>query len=253
LTLDAQTVVIGATRIEAPRVVVTLGDGAVTLDPLSGRLYGGDLTGKAALTAADSATLQLSLSHGQLKTALADAIGVDLADGSIDAVLAVTANGPTMADWTRSLAGQGRLSVRDGHVTGFDLRSVDDRLRNPDGGLLGLLSAGLNGGKTAYTSLTGTVIVDKGVIVNQDLKLSADGGGADGAFRVDLPASTVDGQLAFHLAHAPDAPPLVLRVVGPLSSPRRFLDINPIQQWLARHVLTKGAKPKDILKSLFGK
>jgi hypothetical protein len=40
-----------------------------------------------------------------------------------------------------------------------------------------------------------------------------------------------------------------MRLTGSLQSPRRFLDIKPLQQWLADHGV-KGGKPKDVLKNL---
>ena len=54
----------------------------------------------------------------------------------------------------------------------------------------------------------------------------------------------MDAHAAFHLASSPDAPPLVMRLTGPLDNPRRFLDINAMQTWLAQ----KGIGAKGGLK-----
>ena len=68
--------------------------------------------------------------------------------------------------------------------------------------------------------------------------LTAEGGTLDANAAVNLPAYAVDARAALHLADAPGAPPLVMRVAGPLDGPRRVLDINPLQTWLAQ----RGAK-----------
>jgi hypothetical protein len=254
LKLDAEAVSLGVSHIATPHVTLTLKDGSAKATLADGQLYGGTIAGMATLDAGGAIAAQASLIHAQFKRALTDWSGFDVADGTMDAVLDVTANGHTRSDWTRSLAGHGTLHVHDGQISGFNLKAVDDKLRNLDanGGLLGVLTAGFNGGKTTFSALSGSLHIDKGVVTNTDLSLQADGGGADGAFQIDLPASTIDGHLGFHLTHAQDAPPLVLRIAGPLNAPRRFLDINQIQAWLIQHAVGQGGKPKDILKKLFG-
>jgi hypothetical protein len=215
------------------------------LDRLSSDLYGGQLAGTGSF-APDGMALHLALHQAQMKQALLDVADIGLADGTLEAETDLSG-----ADFQSHLNGTAHLAVTNGQIKGFDLKAADRTLaEKPNiGGLLMLLQSGLTGGSTHFSSLTGSARITNGVIVSDDLKLVADGGGASGAAKIDLPGNSIDSHADFRFASAADAPPLTMRMVGSLQNPHRYLDIKPLQTWLAEHGV-KGAKPKDVLKSL---
>jgi uncharacterized protein involved in outer membrane biogenesis len=249
LKLDARTLGYGTNRIEAVSLGIDLTNGTASLQRFGGQLFGGKLNGSGRLTADGTLALQLGLVHAVMRDALLGAADMDVADGGMDAELSVATSGLSNAEWIGRLAGTGKFAVTDGVVRGFDLKAVDERLQSLDSptSLLALLQAGLSGGKTHFSSLSGTLRIANGLVTTDDIRLTADGGGANGQAQINLPASVMDGRAEFHLASAPSAPPLVMRLSGPLDNPHRFIDINEIQQWLVSRIKVK---PKDLLKGL---
>jgi hypothetical protein len=247
LKLDAKAMSFGHSHIDGVSLGIDLVNGTASLQRLAALLYGGKLTGSGHFSADGNWGLQLGLAHAQMRNALPSAGDVDVADGAMDGDLTLATSGLSIAEWIGRLAGTGKFSVTDGVVSGFDLKAVDDRVQSLDSptGLLSLFQAGLSGGKTHFSSLSGTLRVNNGLITTDDIHLIADGGGANVSAQINLPAYMMDGRAEFHLASAPAGPPLVMRLSGPLENPRRFVDINEIQQWL----MQKGkVKPKDLLK-----
>ena len=252
MALSAPRLDLGKIRLEAPQAVLAVEGDRLRLDPVSAGVYGGKLTGSASLARGGGAiALNLTLSGAQMRQALLELADLGLADGVMEGEVKLTTTGAKPAERLAHLDGTARLVVRDGRVKGFDLAAADRALAEKPGigGLIMLLQAGLTGGATHFSSLSGSARVKGGVITSDDLKLVAEGGGATGAAMVDLPGDRVEAHADFRFASAADAPPLGMRLIGSLESPRRFLDVKPLQQWLAEHGVKTG-KPKDLLKSL---
>ena len=251
MAVTAPVLNFGKVWLDHVAVNVALPPGRVVFDHLTAGLYGGQLTGEGSIARDGSpSNLHLALANAQMKKALLEVADIGLADGDLAAEINLTSSGKP-AEMKANLTGTGSLSVKNGTIKGFDLKAANDKLKGKEGigGLLALLQAGVTGGDTHFSSLTGTAKAEKGVIVTNDLKLDADGGDATGAANINLPADTIDAHADFHFANAHDAPPLTMRLQGSLQSPHRYLDVKPLQQWLADHGVKTG-KPKDVLKSL---
>ena len=252
MVLTAPILTAGKTYFDHVSVDLSVPPGKLALDHLSAGLYGGQLTGQASLARDGGASsLHLTLTGAQMKKALLENADLGLADGELSGEANLTSAGKGDAEIKSTLAGTMSVAVKNGQIKGFDLKAANDRLRGNEGigGLLALLSAGLTGGETHFSSLTANARADKGVIVSNDISMVAEGGDAKGAATVNLPADTVDAHIDFHFANARDAPPLTMRLQGSLKSPHRYLDVKPLQQWLADHGIKTG-KPKDVLKGL---
>ena len=244
ISLDAKAVSVSGWRLDQPRAHVGLAKGVADVDRLSGRLLGGELAA-AARIASNALTLSATLKGADLAQVKPASGGLRLEKGRMGADLRLAAAGTSPAALVASLAGNGRVEVADGEISGFDLAAMDTRLRTMEnlGSLLGLVQAGLSGGSSRFSSLSGTFTADKGVVASRDLVLVAEGGGATGIATVDLPRETISSKIAFRLA-APDAPALGLRLEGPLASPVKAVDINDLQRWLVQKGLGKALNPK---------
>ncbi|OAN53742.1 hypothetical protein A6A04_14165 [Paramagnetospirillum marisnigri] len=228
---------------------------AVTVERLTGRALGGTLAAAGSANTAGVA-LAASLRGADIGGLGLGAGGVKAAKGRLDGEARLAARGTAPDQWRASLSGDGRIQVKDGVVDGFDLAAMDARMRNLEnlGSLLGLVQAGLSGGSSRFSSLSSTFTADKGVITSRDITLAAEGGSADGSAVIDLPRESLDARIAFRLA-APGAPPLGLRLTGPLASPNKSIDVNALQQWMVERGLGKAIKGKagGLLDSLLGR
>jgi uncharacterized protein involved in outer membrane biogenesis len=234
LTVKAAVLLRGTTRFDNAQFHLRLADGKAGLDQFACQLYGGALTASGRFDASGGAELQAKLQHARAGEALMQLADLSLAEGSLDAEADLATSGLSVAEMIGRLGGSGRLAVTDGDLRGFDLKAADERLGHPDqSSLLSLFQAGLTGGHTRFSNLSGSFRVGNGIVASDDLSLAADGGSATGAAQVNLPGYALDAHFDFRLADAPQAPPLVLRLNGSLDDPRKVLDINPLQHWLA--------------------
>lgn len=253
IALTAPLLTMGKTWFEHVAVNLSLPPGRLAFDHLTAGLYGGQLTGDATLARDGGAsTMHLSLAGAQMKKALVETAEIGLADGDLSGEASFTSSGRGSAELKANLAGDLSLAVKNGTIRGFDLKAANDQLKGGKPsmtGLLTLLSAGVTGGDTSFSSLTGTAKADHGIIVSNDLSLVADGGDTKGTATINLPADTIDAHADFRFANAHDAPALTMRLSGSLESPHRFLDVKLLQQWLSEHGVKTG-KPKDVLKGL---
>jgi len=251
MVITAPVLTFKRTWLDHVSVNLSLPPGRTVFDHLAAGLYGGQLSGEGSLAHDGGAsTLHLALAGAQMRKALLEVADVGLADGDLSAEVQLASSGKP-SEFEANLSGTGTLAVKNGQIRGFDLKAANDRLKGQQGlgSLLALLQAGLTGGETRFSSLSGTAKADRGVIVSNDLALVAEGGGATGTATVNLPANTIDAHADFRFANAQDAPPLTMRLSGSLQSPHRTLDVKPLQQWLNEHGVKTG-KPKDVLKGL---
>ncbi|WP_237051558.1 AsmA family protein [Magnetospirillum sp. ME-1] len=244
LGLEAKSVSLERWRLDQVRAHLGLARGVLDLDRLSGRLLGGELAA-AGRMAANAMTLSATLKDADLAQIRPAAGGLRLEKGRMGGEMRLAAAGTSPAALAASLSGNGKVLVADGEVSGFDLAAMDARMRNMEnlGSLLGLVQAGLSGGSSRFSSLSGTFTAEKGIVASRDLALVAEGGGATGIATIDLPKDTISSRIAFRLA-APDAPALGLRLEGPLAAPVKAVDINDLQRWLVEKGLGKALNPK---------
>jgi len=240
LRLDGTAMSWAGLHLAQPDVAVSLTDGKATVDRFSAKLWGGDLTLSAALDSQGALTLGAALADGKLEQAALGLADLDLAEGSVDIAAELASTGHSAAELIGRLAGTGKIEAHDGTLRGFDLAAANARLKSPaPASLITLAQAAMKGGETKFSSLTATIVATGGIFTTDDLKLIADGGTVDARLSVNLPANAIDSRALLHLADAPDAPPLTMVVSGPLDKPRRVLDINPLQTWLAQRNLKK--------------
>ncbi len=234
LAIDAAAFTWGNLKIASPSAAITLADGKASLDKFTAKLWDGDLTATAVIDDSGALSCGAQLTKAQLKQATLGVADLNLADGVVDLSTDLTTTGNSPAELMGRLAGTGRIAARDGVLKGFDLKAASDRLKSPSAAsLVTLVQAGARG-ETKFSALAGTIKATGGIFSTDDLTLTADGGTLSAKGAVNLPAYAMDAHADLHLAEAPDAPPLVLRLSGPLNNPRQVLDINPLQTWLAQ-------------------
>jgi hypothetical protein len=221
-------------KLEQPALQAATGNGALSVDKLTGILAGGALDASGKLGAEGGFTLRAAISGAEVKAAKLGIGPVQVSQGKLDADQRWTASGRSPAELIASLTGGGRFTVRDGVVTGFDLPAINAQMGNLStlGNILALAKIGLGSGQTKFSALSGTIEGKNGVVSTQDLKLAAEGGRADARLSLDLPRWTQDSTIDFRLAQ-PDSPPLVVKLDGPLDAPRKVVDLNALQRWLS--------------------
>jgi uncharacterized protein involved in outer membrane biogenesis len=227
-------------KVAAPRIELALNDGRLEVKRVSGKTVGGTFLLSGALAApakrggAAEFTADVDISRADLSRAMFNAAALDIAKGTLSYDMKLAGRGASSRALVSSLTGGGKLVAVDGAVSGFDLRRVNDQLRNlsQPTSFLALLQTAMAGGTTQFSKLAGTFKVEKGVVRSDDITLAADGGTGVATLAADLPRWRLDAGALFRLAGHRDAPPFRMTLRGPLDNPARVFNLNELQQWL---------------------
>nr|WP_211105210.1 AsmA family protein [Azospirillum brasilense] len=256
--LTSSALVKGGTRIEKPALRATVTNGVLTVERFDGTLMGGQLgaTGRLAAPGNQTPTAEatITLSKAKLAEAVGGGLGggaLEIAGGVLDAEANLTTSGAGGDAMLKALAGQGRISARDGLLRGFDLGVLRDRLTKLERPqeLLGAVMGGLQGGETRFARLDGSFAIDKGVARTEDTRLTSDLGEAVAAGQVNLPAQTIDMRVRLTVQSDQSLPPLTVRMTGALDKPTRSFEMQEVQEYFARRAaegLLNKVVPKDL-------
>ncbi|CAO3446457.1 hypothetical protein [Azospirillum argentinense] len=256
--LTSSALVKGGTRIDNPALRATVTNGVLTVERFDGTLMGGQLgaTGRLAAPGSQTPTAEatITLSKAKLAEAVGGGLGggaLEIAGGVLDAEANLTTSGANGDAMLKALAGQGRISARDGLLRGFDLGALRDRLTKLERPqeLLGAVMGGLQGGETRFARLDGSFAIDKGVARTEDTRLTSDLGEAVAAGQVNLPAQTIDMRVRLTVQSDQSLPPLTVRMTGALDKPTRSFEMQEVQEYFARRAaegLLNKVVPKDL-------
>ena len=256
LSLDAEALILGAYRIEQATAELAAEEGTLTLKSLRGRLFDGALQADGSLSGGSVPAGQAAfrLSGADMGAILLEAAGVDAVSGSATLDGYVTVRGQTARAMVGSLAGRVTLASRGGAVEDVDLPAISRQI----GALAELDSIddipsfiaqaeqSLSSGRTAIRSLDGTVRVQDGQARIDDVTIVADGAAGTVSGSADLPAWQADLTASFRLVEHPDAPPVGVRLEGPIDRPRRRYLIEDMQAHLVRLGLLSLARAQEL-------
>lgn len=210
ITATSPKVTVEGAALENADLGATVEGGVLTVERLTGRLFGGTLTAKATATAAGQVSAAGQIAGADLSKA-GQALG-SVAAGKINADFDITARGRSEAEVVSSLGGRLSFSGRDldaealsgSAEAGFGLGGVVLAL-NQLGGALG----GPKQGK-GLADVDAAFTIANGVATSNQLKAVTNVGVASGAGNVDLAAWTVD--LAGAIQPAPNLLSAVLSI-----------------------------------------
>ena len=256
LSLDAEALILGAYRIEQASADLTADEGTLTLKSLRGRLFDGALEADGSLSGRSVPAGQAAfrLSDADMGAILLEAAGVDAVSGSATLDGYVTVRGQTARAMVGSLSGRVALASRGGAVEDVDLPAISRQI----GALAELDSIddipsfiaqakqSLSSGRTAIHSLDGTVRVQDGQARIDGFTIVADGAAGTISGSADLPAWQADLTASFRLVEHPDAPPVGVRLEGPIDRPRRRYLIEDMQAHLVKLGLLSLARTHEL-------
>lgn len=264
LTAKLEAIVYGSYVVDNAELAAKLKDGVLDVSRLAGGMFGGsfEMTAQVADRETPAAAVTVKVRDADVRKAATAAAGSDTVSGILTYDTDLKTQGASEFELVSTLAGNGSFSVRDGVVKGFDLKAFSDQLkaldRAPD--FVQLAQRSLSGGETSFTALTGSYTVSKGVLRSNDVKLQAEAATGDATAVVELPPRQLDVRSKFRLAEHPNAPPVGVRLTGPLDNPRKIFEIEEMQAYVIQRLVERGAlrqfdkngKVQELLKGLSG-
>jgi len=239
LSIAAATLLYRQFQVDNPTIRTRIKDRQLAITDLSGRMFDGafrltgDLDGRTTPRLKGRVTVSKA-NVGKAGKAILQGSDFDLSGGITDFSLDVAAAGSSPRRMIAGLNGAGRLSSLNGVIKGFDLKAVNERLKNLNGALdfISLLTTAMSGGATRFQSLNGTFGIKNGVLRTSDMKLLADAGEGRVTGFADLPRWNMDFRGAFNLTDHPKAPPFEMQAIGPIDDPARKFNHQKLQSYL---------------------
>ncbi len=244
VTLSTPTITWRSHRLTDVHAALRLTETQLAVDDLSGTIYGGRmaLSGRVETQARPHFAAVVQLAGADLESVLVDLAGITNINGRSTVTAELEADGGSLAEIAGSLAGNVGVSAQDGMLTGIDLPALSARLKRLDrpAGIVEVARLAGGGGRTPFSQLSGHFRIDRGVARTDDLRLVARSGEARTRGTIDLPAWTMNLANEFRLTDPPGMPPLLLKLDGPIPSPRRVFDISQLQSYLLRRPAAAG-------------
>ena len=236
IKISARGLIYGSFSFEEPRINLTLEDGTLDIRPLTGKLFGGDVTLDMRVVEGPvlNLTAGVSLIGADIERALGEAASIDRVTGRFDMTGEFATSGQSQLDMVSNLRGRVEFSARDGELRGVDLAALSQRLENLGQGLdvLSLVLTSLSGGATRYRSFQGSFDIEDGVARTTDLSADLDAAQGSGEGLIDIANWQIDLRTTARLTEHPRAPPVGLDLRGPLDAPRRDLRTKELEAYL---------------------
>ncbi|MEN3953143.1 AsmA family protein [Iodidimonas sp. SYSU 1G8] len=251
ISVKAERIAYRRYAFDKPALDAVLDQGVLRVGKFDAGLFSGRLSasGSLDLRAAPAVNLDLAIEDASVGEALAAAADVDFATGRFAMKGRFAARGASERDMIATLNGTATLEAQHGVVRGFDLPRLSNELLGLKryGDFIDLADAALSGGETAYTRAGGSLNIREGVVRTDDLTAALAAGEAKAAATVDLPAWTVDAELALGLTGAEHVrtPGVGILLTGPIDDPRQKNRLGA----LGKHVGKKlaGTVLRDVL------
>lgn len=164
-------------------LTMKLQDGVLRFTSSEALLFGGKFDSSLTVNAAAEPTLAFNFNMAgvQAQPVLSTFAHFSKLSGTAEAKVSLSSTGNDQREIISRLSGNGVVTFRDGSLEGIDLVNIAKMVQSR------LTDMGVGQGKTDFVEMGGTFTIDRGIMVNNDLKMKGPLLQATGQGSVDLP------------------------------------------------------------------
>jgi len=164
VTLKAKSLNLGVSQLGKTHINAKLRDGLLTLKLVDVRAYKGAMSGTVVVRGGKGIAFNSDVvaKDMQLKPLLGQLLDIDRVIGTGTTKLKLSGRGASLHGVMNSLSGTGNIKFTNGAFRGIDLAAMMRNLKSAFGGF---------DGATEFSSMTGSFLLNKGVLENVDLSL----------------------------------------------------------------------------------
>ena len=248
-------------NVDDMRGILQFGPGSFVVGDIDGAIAGGRVAGDVSFErSADGLTLgsHIRLAGANLAELLA---GDEALVGRATVDLSLSGTGRSAIALIGSLKGEGTFTVQDGRILRIDPSAFDAVIRSVDGGLPidtarinDRMEAALNNGTLNVSLAQGEIAVAAGQVRLANTAVRAKGADLGINMSIDVAGSAIDARLLLAGsagASAPDGtrPEVTVSLRGPITAPKRTIDVTAFTNWLALRAIEEKDKRIDALQS----
>lgn len=190
LALGVEGLIMRKIKIGKGQLGVQLKDGKLGANLSELALYQGNGKGHVTLDGSGKVpalSMDMALSGVQAEPLLKDVMEMDRLSGTGQAQIQVSGSGASQADLMHALNGKGSVKFENGAIKGINLGAM---VRNVSTAFLDAQAGRAE--QTDFTELSGTFVIEKGILKNNDLAMQAPLLRLAGAGTVDLPQRSMN-------------------------------------------------------------
>ncbi len=177
-------------KLENVKAEIKLANGRLDVSPHSANLYGGTLAGALSADAnGNRFEVKENIAGVALGPLLRDAAQKDAMEGRANIALDVQTVGTTVPALKRALAGNARITMKDGAVKGINLA---ESFRNAKAALGSKSTQGDSKKQTDFSDMSASFVIKGGVAHNEDLKAAAPFARLGGAGDIDIGGNSIN-------------------------------------------------------------
>jgi uncharacterized protein involved in outer membrane biogenesis len=242
-SLKAQEIRYRRYQFATPAIDARLEDGRLILDQVEAGILGGRATLKGEIDARGTPRLrvELTVKDASLERALSAWADTPFATGTFGMTATLDGAGESQKAIVSSLSGTVLIEAKNGVLRGFDAARLSDELLNlrRPGDFIDLADTALGGGQTRYTTLGGSLKIDKGIARVADFRAQAASATATAEGTIDLPgwAVNLDVWLTFTGEGHEETPPIGMSLNGPLESPQQKNRLTAMGKYLGKKLV----------------
>jgi AsmA protein len=243
------------------RADIKAAGGRLDVAPHSANLYDGSISGALSATADNRIAIKESLTNVSIGPLLRDAAKQDRLEGRGNIALDVTAAGKTVEVMKKALAGNAKVSLKDGAIKGIDIAAAIRKAKSMIPGGQTQAQAASAQEKTDFSEMSASFVIKNGVAHNEDLDVKAPifrlGGKGDidvGESKLDYTAkatvvATTKGQGGADVSDLSGIS-IPVQLSGPFDNPSYKVDYGAVAADLAKSKV--GSRLKEQLGDRLG-
>ncbi len=252
LSLSASKATVAGIVFEDVAANGTLGDGVLSLTPITTEFAGGRLTAGARIEGGEGVPgLGLTLAAEDLSVSQTSQMlfARELAEGEATASLQLEGRGRSLLGMVSTLTGKGSLALTDGALHSLDLEAFRTAL----GGLAVMddfepvAAVHLNAGRTPFSQIEGAFSIEEGLLTFEPSDIGVAGATDVGITALaDFVRLEADIETDLVLSGDKPLPPMTMVLSGPFPSLERRNDTLAIQQAVSQALLVRGIEEAGI-------
>jgi AsmA protein len=244
-------------KLEKVHLGVKAAGGKVDAEPLTAELYQGKLGGAASVNAnTNQFALKADLLGVALGPLLKDALNNDMLEGKSNIALDVQTAGNTVTAMKKALAGNAKVSLKDGALKGINLDDMIRKAKSAFGGKSAAEQTAQASQRTDLSEFSASFVIKNGVAHNDDLSAKSPLLRLSGAGDVDIGGGSLNyvakasvvassaGQGGKDLAEL-NGLTIPVQISGPFEAPRYRVDFKGLAGNVAKQ---QAQKAEDKLK-----
>ncbi|MBW2252923.1 MAG: AsmA family protein, partial [Deltaproteobacteria bacterium] len=171
-SMHAGKVKVDKTVVQDINVKISAKNGVFNINPLTMKLYNGDISGKVTLNVKKNtpqSNIKLKLNNIECEPLIKDILEKDILKGTVKAKVALSMSGDEAEKIMKTLNGKGEFSVKNGAVKGIDLVAM---VRNTDGAY-GFAGQSSRKPETGFSELYAPFTITNGLFKTTDTRTTS--------------------------------------------------------------------------------